>query len=59
MKIKTRVAYGEGKKGIYKLCDTVTEALKANMLVKDYEKELIRINPQLKITFKIENREDV
>lgn len=53
--IKTRVAYGVHANGnMYRLCDTVTEALKANMHVKDYEKELIRINPQLKITFKIE-----
>lgn len=52
---KTRVAYGEGKNGVCRLCDTVAEALKANMMVRDYEKELIKQNPQLKITIKIED----
>lgn len=55
--LKTRRAYGKGKNGnIYDLGDTVEQALKANMMVRDYEKELIRINPQLEITFKIEAR---
>ena len=55
MKIKTRIAYGEGKDGkVYKLCDTIKEALKANMMFRDYEKELIKANPQLKITIKLE-----
>lgn len=59
MKIKTRVAYGEGKDGtIYKLCDTVAEALKYNMMVKDFENGLIQLNPQLKITFKVEDKKD-
>ena len=53
--MKTRIAYGEGKDGkMYKLCDTIEEALKANMMYRDYEAELIKMNPQLKITFKIE-----
>lgn len=56
-KLKTRIAYGEHSNGnIYNLGDTVEEALKANMMVRDYEKELIKLNPQLKITFKIEER---
>lgn len=55
MKTKTRIAYGTGKDGTeYRLCDTVAEALKANMMVRDYEKELVRVNPQLKIVFKVE-----
>lgn len=57
MKLKTRKAYGKGKNGdIYDLGDTVEQALKANMMVKDFEKELIKINPQLEITIKIEER---
>jgi hypothetical protein len=55
--MKTRVAYGEHSNGnIYNLGDTVDGALKANMMVKDYEKELVKLNPQLKITFKIEEK---
>lgn len=55
MKKKSRIAYGEGQNGnIYILGDTVEQALKANMMVKEFEKELIKINPQLKITIKIE-----
>lgn len=53
---KTRMAYGilksTGK--LVMTQDTVKEALKANMMVKDYEKELIKINPQLNISIKIE-----
>ena len=53
--LKTRVAYGTHENGnMYRLCDTVNEALKANMMVRDYEKQLVNLNPQLKITFKIE-----
>lgn len=53
--LKTRVAYGKGKDGkIYILGDTLEAALKANMMVRDYENELIRMNPQLEITIKIE-----
>ena len=56
---KTRVAYGTGKNGnIYILGDTVDAALKANMIVRDYEKELIRVNPQLQIEIKIESLPD-
>ncbi len=56
-KLKTRIAYGEHSNGsIYRLCDTVEEALKANMMVRDYEKELIKANPQLKITFRVEEK---
>ncbi len=56
-KMKTRIAYGEHANGnIYNLGDTVEGALKANMMVKDYEKELVRINPQLKITFRVEEK---
>lgn len=57
-KMKTRVAYfapkGSTQNEFCKLCDTVEEALKANMLVKDYEKQLIELNPQFNIIFKIE-----
>jgi hypothetical protein len=53
---KTRMAYGTHKESgkTYILGDTVDAALKANMMVRDYEKELIRLNPQLEITFKVE-----
>ncbi len=53
--MKTRIAYAKGTNGkTYKLCDTIKEALKANMMYKEYEKELIAMNPQLEITIKIE-----
>lgn len=54
--MKTRRAYGYHKESgkLFDLGDTVEDALKANMMVSDYEKELVRINPQLEITFKIE-----
>lgn len=55
---KTRVAYATPKDTtdakIFRLCDTVEESLKANMLVKDYEKQLVEKNPHLNIIFKIE-----
>lgn len=56
MTLKTRRAYGyaDGKK--YDLGDTVDAALKANMLVKDYEAKLVELNPQLEITFMIEEK---
>jgi hypothetical protein len=55
--IKTRKAYGEHSNGnTYYLGDTVDAALKANMMVRDYEKELVKLNPQLKITFKVEEK---
>lgn len=58
MKIKSRFAYGlhmiTGK--IFDLGDTVAAALKANMMVRDYEKSLIENYPQLEITFKIEHK---
>jgi len=58
MKTKTRKAYGThrdtGK--VLFLGDTVENALKANMMVKDYEKELVKANPQLDISFKVEIR---
>lgn len=55
---KTRRAYGYHRKAgkLFDLGDTVEGALKANMMVKDYEKSLIEANPQLDITFKIEKR---
>lgn len=54
---KTRIAYGEHADGkIYVLGDTIDAALKANMMYKDYEKQLIEANPQLKITFKVERK---
>lgn len=53
--VKTRVAYGTDKDGkVFNLGDTVAAALKVNMLVKDFERDLIRANPALKIAFKIE-----
>jgi hypothetical protein len=58
---KTRVAYGtyigENKENQGKeffLGDTVKQALKANMMVRDYEKKLIEQNPQLEIKIRIE-----
>ncbi len=53
---KTRIAYGYHRESgkMLRLCDTIEEALKANMTYKDYEKELIKANPQLEITFEIE-----
>lgn len=53
--IKTRMAYGVLKSTgeLVMEQDTVEQALKANMMVRDYEKELVRLNPQLEITFKI------
>ena len=56
MKRKTRIAYGYGKKTgqLFNLGDTIEQALKANMTYRDYEKELVKLNPQLEITFKIE-----
>jgi len=55
--LKTRRAYGTGASGkVYDLGDTVDQALKANMMVRDFEKELIRINPQLKIEIRIERK---
>lgn len=55
---RTRRAVGYHRKTgkLFDLGDTVEGALKANMMLKDYEKELIRINPQLDITFKLEKR---
>jgi hypothetical protein len=54
-KIKTRRAYGKHANGnTYDLGDTIEQALKANMMYRDYEKQLIALNPQLEITIKIE-----
>ena len=55
---KTRIAYGyhEGTGKTHRICDTIAEALKANMMYRDYEKQLIEANPQLKITVKIEKK---
>lgn len=57
-KNKTRVAYatlkGVSNTNVFRLCDTVEEALKANMHVRDYEKQLVEVNPKLNITFKVE-----
>jgi len=51
MKLKTRKAYGTHKKtgDLFYLGDTIDGALKANMLFRDYEKALIKANPQLDI----------
>ena len=56
MKRKTRIAYMYLKKTgkLIGTEDTVKEALRANMMVKDYEKGLVEVNPQLEITFKVE-----
>lgn len=55
---KTRIAYGYHKESgkCFDLGDTVAQALKSNMMVRDYEKELIKLNPQLDIVIKIEKR---
>lgn len=55
-RVKTRVAYGYLKSTdrLIMTEDTVKEALRANMMVRDYEKELIRLNPQLDIKIIIE-----
>ena len=56
MKKKTRKAYGYHRETgkMLDLGDTVNQALKAKMMVKDWERDLVRQNPQLEITFKIE-----
>lgn len=55
--MKTRVAYAIGKNNKqYRLCDTVHEALKKNMMVSDFEKNLIENNKNLNIVIKIEGR---
>jgi len=56
MKRKTRIAYGTHKEtgNTQRLCDTIEEALKVNMMYRDFEKQLIKANPQLDIKFKIE-----
>lgn len=57
-KVKTRMAYGIHENGkTYFLGDTVMAALKANMMVSEYEKALIEANPQLKITIRVEEAE--
>ena len=55
-KMKTRKAYGTHKESgkVFFLGDTVAKALDANMMVRDYEKKLIKLNPQLNIVFKVE-----
>jgi len=57
-KKKTRIAYGyhRGIGKLFDLGDTVDGALRANMMVKDYEQAIIKDNPQLEVTFKIEWR---
>lgn len=56
--MKTRKAYGYHRETgrLLDLGDTIEAALKANMMVKDYEKALVKANPQLEITFKIEKK---
>lgn len=55
--MKTRIAYGQDKNGkVYDLGDTVEAALKANTMVRDYEKALIKANPQLEITIKVQHK---
>ena len=57
MTIKTRRAYGTHANGnVYDLGDTIDAALKANMMVRDYEKKLIERNPQLEIVVKVESK---
>lgn len=53
---KTRIAYGYHKETgkLFNLGDTIKQALKANMMYREYEKALIEANPQLEITFKVE-----
>lgn len=55
---KTRIAYGRHKETgeLFMLGDTIEAALKANMMFREYEKQLINANPQLEITVKIETR---
>jgi hypothetical protein len=56
MESKTRVAYGylkETGKLVVRM-DTLKEALNANMMVRDYEKEFIKANPQLKVNIVVE-----
>lgn len=54
-KAKTRKAYGTHENGnTYYLGDMVEQAIKANMMVRDYEAKLIAANPQLKIEIRIE-----
>jgi lipopolysaccharide export system protein LptC len=55
-KAKTRRAYGEKDGKLYDLGDTIDAALKANMMVRDYEAALIKANPQLTITIRIEEK---
>lgn len=56
MKTKTIKAYGTNPENgkIYDLGDIVSMALRANMLVSDYKKDLVKANPQLNIVFKVE-----
>lgn len=56
MKMKTRKAYGYHRESgkLFDLGDTVKKALMANMTVRDYERSLVKLNPQLEITFKVE-----
>ena len=54
--MKTRKAYGHHRETgeTFFLGDTVAKALEANMVVRDYEKALVKDNPQLEIIFKAE-----
>lgn len=58
MKVKTRRAYGTHRESgkIFDLGDTIEAALRANMLRTEYEKALIKANPQLDISFRIEEK---
>jgi hypothetical protein len=59
MKFKTRVAYGKHKQNgnVCVICaDTVEASLKNRMMVKDFEKQLARNNPEYNLTFRIEER---
>ena len=55
--MKTRIAYMYLKETgeLRGTEDTVKSALKANMMVRDYEKSLIELNPQLDIKIRVEN----
>lgn len=57
--METRIAYGYHTKSgkLFKLCDTIAEARKADMTVPAFEEKLVELNPQLEITFKTVERD--
>jgi hypothetical protein len=56
MKSKTRVLYGYLKSTgeLIHRTDAVDEALQANMMVRDWEKEFVKANPQLDVKVMVE-----